>query len=176
MSAAWTEGARATAAARPSFGLGIAALRIAFGLLFLGNGLVKLLPIPTSTPIGSFLDSNSAYAYLEAQVVSAGHPVGPYRALVEQIILPNWNVFGPLLGLAETVAGALLVLGLLVPVAGLILAAMMLHLHFATIFNGIFAAEYPVYWVPLLALALTRAGRWHGLDERLARDRPGWWG
>ena len=51
---------------------------------------------------------------------------------------------------------------------------MILHLQFATLWNDKWIYEYAVEWLPLLCLAVFRAGRWHGLDARLAATRRRW--
>ena len=164
------------------FGRAIAGMRVLFGLVFLSNGLAKLAPPGFSgSPFGFVIDAAGARGFLEFEVLPGGaradgHPVALYRSLVEEVILPNYEIFGPLIGLAEAGAGLLLVLGLLTPIGALGAASLQLHLHFMTLFNNKFLWEYPIYWVPLVALALIRAGRWYGVDERLARRRPGgWW-
>jgi uncharacterized membrane protein YphA (DoxX/SURF4 family) len=97
----------------------------------------------------------------------------PYRNLIQQVVLPHWDIFGPLIGLTETAVGLMLLLGLGTALGALIAAAMALHLQFATLFNGKWLFEYSVEWVPLLCLAGLRAGRWYGLDNRLIARFPG---
>ncbi len=165
------------------FGRAMAALRIYFGIVYLHNGLAKILPaVPNlwpNTPIGFVIASEgnrSAQSILQYEVIQQHHPIEPYRALVEQVILPNFGFFGFSLGVLETLVGVLLILGLLTPLAALIGAAMALHLQFATLWNDKWVYEYSVEWVPLLCLAAFRAGRWHGLDARLATTRSRWFG
>ena len=80
------------------------------------------------------------------------------------------------IGAAETVIGVLLILGLLTPVAAIVAAMMVLHLQFATLWNDKWIYEYSLEWIPLLCVAAFRAGRWHGLDARIARTRRRWLG
>ena len=164
-----------------SFGWAMAILRIFFGIVFLHNGLAKLLPpIPNlwpDTPIGFVINSEgsrSAQSILQFEVVTQRHPIEPYRAFVENVILPNFGAFGFAVGATETIVGVLLILGLLTPVAALIAALMALHLQFATLWNDKWIYEYSVEWVPLLCIAVFRAGRWHGLDARFAATRARW--
>jgi uncharacterized membrane protein YphA (DoxX/SURF4 family) len=173
---------QAAAIESPWFGRTIAGVRVVFGLVFLSNGLAKFAPAGGSgSPLGFLIDAQGARSILEFEVLPGGaremgHPVAPYRVLVEQVILPNFDLFGPLIGMAEAGAGLLLVLGLLTPIGALGAAGLQLHLHFMTLFNNKFLWEYPVYWVPLLGLAILRAGRWYGIDAGLARRRPrAWW-
>lgn len=165
----------------PWFGRAMAALRIYFGLLFFHNGIAKLLPaVPNlwpDTPLGFVINAEggrSARSILEFEVITQGHPIEPYRLLVEQVILPNFGPFVFGIGAAETVVGVLLILGLVTPVAALIGAMMVLHLQFATLWNDKWLYEYSVEWVSLLCLAAFRAGRWHGLDARFAATRDRW--
>lgn len=163
------------------FGWAMAALRGFFGLVYLHNGLAKILP-PISglwpdTPIGFVINAvgnRSAQSILQFEVVTQQHPIEPYRSLVEQVILPNFGAFGFAVGATETIVGILLILGLLTPIAAVVGALMALHLQFATLWNDKWIYEYSVEWVPLLCLAAFRAGRWHGLDARFAATRARW--
>ncbi|MEP6638424.1 MAG: DoxX family membrane protein [Chloroflexota bacterium] len=165
----------------PWFGRAIAALRIYFGVVYLHNGLAKILPaVPNlwpNTPIGFVIQGvgdRSARSILEFEVIQQHHPIAPYRSLVENVVLPNFGLFAFGIGAAETLVGILLILGLLTPVAAVIAAGMALHLQFATLWNDKWIYEYSVEWVPLLCLAAFRAGRWHGLDARFAATRRRW--
>lgn len=171
----------AAAVLSPWFGRAMAALRIFFGVVFLHNGLAKLLPaIPNlwpDTPIGFVIQATgerSALSILQFEVVTSQHPIEPYRSLVENVILPNFGLFGAGIGLLETVVGLMLILGFMTPIAALLAAGMVLHLQVATLWNDKWIYEYSVEWVPLLCIAALRAGRWHGLDARFAASRPRW--
>ena len=165
----------------PWFGRAMAVLRIYFGVLFLHNGIAKLLPaVPNlwpDTPLGFVINAigpRSARSILEFEVVTQSHPFELYRNLVEQVILPNFGPFVFVIGATETIVGLLLILGLLTPIAAGVAALMVLHLQFATLWNDKWLYEYSVEWVPLLCLAAFRAGRWHGLDARFAATRARW--
>ncbi len=168
-------------ATSPWFGRAMAALRIYFGIVFLHNGIAKVLPaVPNlwpDTPLGFVINAvgpRSARSILEFEVVTQGHPFEPYRLLVEQVILPNFGPFVFAVGATEMLIGVLLILGLVTPIAALVAALMVLHLQFATLWNDKWLYEYSVEWLPLLCLAAFRAGRWHGLDARLAATRARW--
>src|ERR1700730_1428418 len=89
----------------------IAVLRVFFGVVFLSNGLSKFMPGIAHPPGGYYLiDSQGARSILQHN--AAHPPVALYHSLVFDLFLPNWAVFGPLVGLAETTAGLLLILGL----------------------------------------------------------------
>jgi uncharacterized membrane protein YphA (DoxX/SURF4 family) len=167
----------------PWFGRGMAALRIYFGVVFLHNGIAKLLPaVPNlwpDTPLGFVINAEgarSARSILEFEVITQAHPFEPYRLLVEQLVLPNFGPFVFAIGATETLVGLFLILGFLTPVAAIIGALMILHLQFATLWNDKWLYEYSLEWVPLLCLAAFRAGRWHGLDARFAATRARWLG
>jgi len=164
-----------------SFGWAMTGLRAFFGVVFLHNGIAKLLPpiagLWPDTPIGFVINADggrSARSILQFEVVRQQHPFEPYRAFIENVVLPNFGAFGFMVGATETLVGILLILGLATPVAAIIAAAMVLHLQFATLWNDKWIYEYSVEWVPLLCLAAFRAGRWHGLDARLAATRARW--
>jgi uncharacterized membrane protein YphA (DoxX/SURF4 family) len=165
----------------PWFGRAMAALRIYFGVVFLHNGIAKLVPaVPNlwpDTPLGFVINAEgprSARSILQFEVVTQPHPVEPYRALVEQVILPNFEPFAFGIGVAEVAVGLLLILGLWTSLAALAGAAMILHLQFATLWNDKWLYEYSLEWLPLLCIAAFRAGRWYGLDARLAIGRHRW--
>ena len=163
------------------FGRAMTVLRVYFGIVFLHNGIAKILPaVPNlwpNTPIGFVINatgSRSAQSILQYEVIAQKHPIAPYRWLIETIVLPNFGFFGFGIGVLETLVGILLIVGLVTPLAALLGAAMILHLQFATLWNDKWIYEYSVEWVPLLCLAAFRAGRWHGLDARFAATRARW--
>jgi len=165
----------------PWFGRAMAALRVFFGIVYFHNGIAKVLPaVPglwPDTPVGFVINATggrSARSILEFEVITQAHPIEPYRLLVEQVILPNFGPFVFGLGLVEMIVGILLILGLATSGAAVVGALMALHLQFATLWNDKWIYEYSVEWVPLLCLAAFRAGRWHGLDARIAATRARW--
>jgi uncharacterized membrane protein YphA (DoxX/SURF4 family) len=156
------------------FHLGLTIIRVGFGLVFLTNGVAKLPgqwdgihPFP-----GFLITRDGARGILAHDVQT--HPVGPYKDFIDNVILANWEIFGALLAVFEILIGLLLVIGLLTPLAALAGAAFALHLNFANWDRDIWMWEYPVEWLPLLGLALMRAGRSWGLDARLRRRLPAW--
>lgn len=150
----------------------IAVLRVFFGVVFLTNGLSKFVPGVAHLPGGYYLiDSQGAKSIIQHN--AAHHPVAPYHALVFDVFVPNWSVVGPLVGLAETVAGLLLILGLASSLGALLAALLSLHVQFSDA-TGPWLYEYAVEWVPLLCLVFMRAGRTWGLDGVIARGSPAW--
>jgi uncharacterized membrane protein YphA (DoxX/SURF4 family) len=150
----------------------IAVLRAFFGLVFLTNGLAKLVPGIAHLPGGYFLiDSQGARSIIQHN--AAHHPVALYHDLVFDVFVPNWDVVGPLVGVAETTAGLLLLLGLASSLGALLAAGLSLHVQFSDA-TGPWLYEYAVEWVPLLCLAFMRSGRVWGLDHRIAAASPRW--
>jgi uncharacterized membrane protein YphA (DoxX/SURF4 family) len=150
----------------------IAVLRIFFGLVYVTNGLSKFVPGIAHLPGGYFLiDRQGAKSIIEHN--AAHHPVKLYRDLVFNVFVPNWGLFGPLVGLAEMTAGALLLLGLATWLGALLAALLSLHIQFSDA-TGPWLYEYAVEWVPLLCLAFMRAGLVWGLDGRIAAANPRW--
>jgi uncharacterized membrane protein YphA (DoxX/SURF4 family) len=140
----------------------IAVLRIFFGVVYFTNGLSKFVPGIAHLPGGYFLiDKEGAKSIIQHN--AAHHPVGLYHALVFDVFVPNWGVFGPLVGLAEMTAGLLLLLGLATWVGALLAALLSLHIQFSDA-TGPWLYEYAVEWVPLLCLVFMKAGRTWGLD------------
>jgi uncharacterized membrane protein YphA (DoxX/SURF4 family) len=166
--------AATTATTERGLAIGIAIIRITFGLIFLTNGIAKLPgqwdgihPFP-----GFLITRDSARGILEFDVQT--HPVGLYKRVIDNVVLAHWGVFGAFLTATELAIGICLVLGILTPVVALMGAGFALHLNFANWDRNVWAWEYAVEWLPLIALALMRAGRYKGLDARLAARFPRW--
>lgn len=157
------------------FTLGVTITRIGFGLVFLTNGMAKLPSFDNTIPPfkGFLIDRNGARSILESD--TSGHPIGIYRDFVENVVLANWGFWGPLLTATELFIGISLVFGLVTPIGALVAAGFALHLNFANIHReDKWLWEYAVEWLPLLSLALMRAGRFWGLDALLARRVSQW--
>lgn len=150
----------------------VAILRIFFGLVFLTNGLAKLIPGVAHLPGGYFLiDSDGARSIIQHN--ARHHPVTLYHDLVFNVLVPNWSVIGPMVGLTETLAGLLLVLGFASGLGALLAAGLSFHIQFSDA-NGPWLYEYAVEWVPLLCLIFMRSGMTWGLDAGFAASRPRW--
>ena len=150
----------------------IAILRIFFGLVYFTNGLAKFVPGIAHLPGGYFLiDSNGARSIIEHN--AQHHPIQAYHDLVFNVFVPNWPLFGPLLGLAEMTAGLLLILGLATSVGALLAALLSLHVQISDA-TGPWLYEYAVEWVPLLCLVFMRAGTAWGVDGVIAQGNPRW--
>jgi uncharacterized membrane protein YphA (DoxX/SURF4 family) len=151
-------------------GRGYAALRVLLGLVFLLNGLSKLVPGWAQTLLGYLIDSNLALAVLRNAVES--HPVGAYADLMQSIVLANWGVFAVALGVFEVGVGALLIVGLWTRWAAIAGALFAMHLQFMAVGAGHWLFQHALVWGPLLVLAWVGAGRFAGLDGRRVRSLP----
>lgn len=150
----------------------IAVLRIFFGVVYFSNGFSKFVPSIASLPGGYFLiDSGAAKTIIQHN--ARHHPVGLYHDLVFNVFVPNWNLFGPLVGLAEMAAGLLLLFGFASALGALLGALLSLHVQFSDA-TGPWLYEYAVEWVPLLCLVFMRSGTVWGVDAVLARRNPRW--
>lgn len=150
---------------------GVAFLRVGFGMVFLTNGLAKATGWDGVYPFPGFLiDYDGAKRIIEFAVQT--HPVGVYKDVIDNVVLANYPLFGVMLTITEISVGVALVTGAFANIAALIGAAFMLQLNFANWDRHIWAWEYAVEWMPLLALVLIGSGRHFGLDEASARLLP----
>ncbi len=150
---------------------GIALLRVGFGLVFLTNGLAKATGWDGIHPFPGFLiDYDGAKGILAYDVQS--HPVGPYKDFIDNVVLENYTFFGVLLTITEISIGLMLVTGAFANIGAIIGATFALHLNFANWDRNIWAWEYAVEWIPLIALVLIGSGRYLGLDEVSSKLLP----
>lgn len=153
-----------------TFPLAIMLLRVSFGLLFLANGIAKLpgfedlnyAPFP-----GFLIGYDGARNSLASD--TNGHPVGFYKEFVDNVVLENFGLFGPLLVATEIGVGLLLVVGAFSSAAALIGFFSLFHIWFANWGRygdrSLWAWEGPIEWLPLLALCFLAAGRFYGIDH-----------
>jgi uncharacterized membrane protein YphA (DoxX/SURF4 family) len=161
-------------------GRGLAGFRIFFGLILLSNGLAKLFSFRNVEvgPYRSFLiDRDEARRILDFEVNQrgGGTDVPGLPSLVNDVLLPSWDVMQWLVTALEVGAGAALVLGIASRGAALLALGQQLLLQLVYLSSGRWMWEQPHEWVPLLILALVPAGRVWGLDRRLAARRAGRW-
>jgi uncharacterized membrane protein YphA (DoxX/SURF4 family) len=152
---------------------GLAALRIFFGAILLSNGLAKLFSFREVElgPYSSFLiNRDEARSILDFEVNrrGGGTDVAGLRGLVNDVVLPSWDVLQWLITALEVGAGAALVLGIASRGAALLALGQQLFLQLVYLSSGRWMWEQPHEWVPLLILATVPAGRVWGLDRRLA--------
>jgi uncharacterized membrane protein YphA (DoxX/SURF4 family) len=150
---------------------GIAALRIFVGLILFSNGLAKLFEFRTveAGPYSAFLiNRQEARGILDFEVNQrgGGTDVPLLPELVNEVILPRWDVFQWLTTALELGAGAALILGIATRGAALAALGQQLFLQFVYLSSGRWMWEQPHEWVPLLILALVPAGRTWGFDKR----------
>lgn len=155
-----------------AFVAGVAFLRVGFGLLFLSHGVAKLTGWDGVHPFPGFLiDYEGARTILAHDVQT--HPVAPYKWFVDNVVLAGYDAFfGPLLTLSELCIGLSLATGAFASAAALLGAFFALHLNFANWDRNIWAWEYAVEWIPLLALSVLCSGRCWGLDDWVRQRLP----
>jgi uncharacterized membrane protein YphA (DoxX/SURF4 family) len=163
---------------------GLAAFRIFFGIILFSNGLAKLFEFRNIEigPYKTFLINKAgARRVLDFEGTERGgdgSEVPLLKALVEDVILPNWDVFQWLVTALELGAGAALILGIATRAAALAAFGQQFFLQFVYLSSGHWMFEQPHEWVPLLILALVPAGRVWGYDGRLVhrglRRYGGW--
>jgi uncharacterized membrane protein YphA (DoxX/SURF4 family) len=154
-------------------GRALAAFRIYAGIVLFANGISKLFEFRTIEigPYESFLINRAeARQILDFEVNKRGDggtDVPLLKDLVNDVILPNWDVFQWLVTALELGAGAALILGIASRAAALAALGQQLFLQLVYLSSARWAFEQPHEWVPLLILALVPAGRVWGLDRRL---------
>lgn len=159
---------------------GLAAFRIFFGLILFSNGLAKLFEFREIElgPYRAFLiNREEARSILEFETNRRGGDGTELPALpelVNDVILPNWDVFQWLVTALELGAGVALILGIASRAAALAALGQQLFLQLVYLSSERWAFEQPHEWVPLLILALVPSGRVWGLDARLARRFDRW--
>ena len=159
---------------------GLAAFRIFFGLILFSNGLAKLFEFRDIElgPYRAFLiNREEARSILEFETNRRGGDGTELPALpelVNDVILPNWDVFQWLVTAVELGAGVALILGIASRAAALAALGQQLFLQLVYLSSERWAFEQPHEWVPLLILALVPSGRVWGLDARLARRFDRW--
>ncbi|MGH7408405.1 MAG: TQO small subunit DoxD [Candidatus Methylomirabilales bacterium] len=139
----------------------LACFRIAFGLLYLDMALQKAPWVITDGHRFGWL-----YGFIEQEIA---HPALPwYAAFLQQIVLPNFTVFGTLTFLTELGLGGLLLLGLLTRLAGL--GGFFWQVNIALgAFNvpGEWGWIWPLLTLPQFCFAFCGAGRVLGVDRWL---------
>ena len=170
-----TDAASVRSAADPALlARGLAALRIFVGVIALSNGLAKLFSfrmIDVGPYSVTLVDRPEARGILDGEAARNDLPLVP--SIVNEVVLPSYDVMQWLLTFTELGTGALLILGLLSRGAALIVFAQHFGLQLLYFSSGRFAFEQPHEWVPPLILALVPAGLVWGLDGRLGRNRDG---
>jgi uncharacterized membrane protein YphA (DoxX/SURF4 family) len=160
-------------------GRGLAAFRIYAGLVLFANGVAKLFEFRDIDvgPYQAFLiNKDGARTILDFEVNERGGDgtdVPLLKDVVNDVFLPNWDVFQWLVTALELGAGAALILGLASRAAALAALGQQLFLALVYASSGRWLFEQPHEWVPLLILALVPAGRVWGVDARIVHRGVG---
>ncbi|MBW0116166.1 DoxX family membrane protein [Pseudonocardia abyssalis] len=149
----------------------VAILRIFFGVIWLSNGIAKLVDV------GSYDLGFATFGLLwlpQAEYIaddaSGTTFLGPVGAFYQSVVLPNFGFFGTFLTIVEIAAGLALLFGVVTRAAALgtlLLIGPIWVMYLASAATQ-YLWTYPVDLLPLLLLAIFPAGRMWGLDGRLA--------
>lgn len=157
---------------------GLAAVRVLMGFTFLSNGLAKLFgfhEVAIGPIVGNLINRGDARFILDVEVnKNARHLLPLIGRITNDLVLPNFGLFGWGLTLVELVAGILLVLGFLPRIGALIALGSVVFLFFVYLSNDRWLPEQVLELVPLLVLALVPSGFAWGLDGRLGRRGSRW--
>lgn len=161
-----------------ALGRGLAALRIFTGVIMFANGLAKLTGernVDIGWYRGFLIVRNEARSILQFEVNERGGTGTrvPYlKELVNDHILPNWDVYQWIVTATEIGVGLLLIVGL--ASRGAALAALLFHLFLALVYvsSNRWMFEQPHEYIPVLILAVVPSGRFWGIDGALLRRTP----
>lgn len=144
------------------FALVVAAVRVGTGLLWTSNLARKEPPEFGCGP----LENEGLCDWLEQ--VSEHSMLGFHADFVQNVVLPNYEMFGYLVYLVESLAGVLLILGLLTRVAALLGLLQSLNLFIGlSRAPGEWAWDYGMMALLHLTLLGLAAGRYFGIDAFL---------
>ena len=166
-----TGGAAALGASPLVLARGFAALRIFFGLIWLSNGIAKLIGVGSyDLGVVSFGLLWLPQAQFIAGDAAGGTTLAPLGGLYQDIVLANFGFFGAFLTIAELAAGLALLFGVLTRAAavGTLLLITPIWLMYLVSDATQYLWTYPVDLLPLLLLAIVPSGRTAGFDGRLA--------
>lgn len=166
-----TEG-RTDAADTRRLSRGMAVIRILIGTTFLTNGLAKLFDlhrIEIGPYVANLINRGDARFILDAEVnTNARHQLPLIGRITNDLVLPNWELFGSGITAVEIVAGGLLVAGLATRAGALLALGPTTFLFFVYFSNDRWLPELPLELVPLILVAVIPTGRSWGLDRRFA--------
>ena len=160
-----------------ALGRGLAALRIFVGVIFFANGLAKLTgerQVEFGWYRGFLIVRDEARNILQFEVNErGGGTLVPYlKEVVNDFILPNWDVFQWVVTYTELGVGLLLILGFISRGAALVGLLFQLFLALVYLSSNRWMFEQPHEYVPLCILAVVPSGRYWGIDGLLLRARP----
>ena len=158
-----------------AMGRGLAVLRIFFGVIFLANGLAKVTGernFDVGWYRGFLIVRDEARNILDFEANrrdDTGTRVPYVKQIVNDLILPNWDVFQWIVTAIEVGVGGLLVLGLATRRGALVGLSMQLFLGALYFSSNRWMFEQPHEYVPMVILAVVATGRYWGLDGVLIR-------
>ncbi len=157
---------------------GLAAVRILMGFTFLSNGLAKLFGfhrIAVGPLVANLIDRADARFILDVEVnKNAQHLLPLIGRITNDVVLPNFGLFGWALTFVELTAGVLLVAGLLPRIGALVALGPVVFLFLVYLSGDRWLPEQFLELVPLIVLALVPSGYAWGLDGRLGRRSTRW--
>jgi thiosulfate dehydrogenase [quinone] large subunit len=145
----------------------IGGARIAVGLMWLANLHWKVPP--------DFGEDNGGGLFKYSESVTRNSPFAPFTWVTEEIILPNFTLFGWFTLVVETIVAALLLVGYRTRVVALLGAALTVPIFLSVLYYDRadeWSWAYILMFVAHLLLWATDAGRHGGLDGAL-RHGPG---
>ena len=148
---------------------GVALLRIVVGFWFLKSGLSHL----AWTPLPWISDRWSNVMPRIIARNAEDHPIGLMKNFLEEIVLPNANLFGGMSGLGELGVGLSLTFGIATVLGGA--GGLMLSITYGLMTIGQTSSQgfHLILVTAMLVFLVTRAGRTWGLDSILVRLKPG---
>jgi CRP-like cAMP-binding protein len=103
---------------------------------------------------------------------ATGNPVGIYRAFLESIVIPHWQIFATVQLIVEPIVmGLFLLIGIFTRASALVAAFFIANLFLASLGKE-WPWTYLVILGVLLALVFSGAGRCLGVDQMLAERYP----
>jgi thiosulfate dehydrogenase [quinone] large subunit len=136
-------------------------LRVYLGVVFLIAAVPKVR--------GDFITGLTAF--LEQRALEQSHPF--YRGFLQEVVLPNTQLFAALVTWGEFLVGVLLILGLMTRLSATVALLLTLNYMFA---KGAWpwtpSSNDAAFFAISLALVIGAAGRTLGLDSILARRWP----
>lgn len=158
-------------ASHQSLARALAALRIFFGLIWLTNGIAKVIGVGSyDLGLATFGLLYLPQAEFIADDASSNTFLAPLGAFYQSVVLPNYGFFGTFLTIVEIAAGLALLFGALTRAAalGTLLLIGPIWVMYLASDASQYLWTYPVDLLPLLLLAIYPSGRTLGLDGRLA--------
>jgi thiosulfate dehydrogenase [quinone] large subunit len=154
----------------------LAFLRIVVGLYFVKSLVTKM----TIVTVAGFLPIpavSERWLTVMPKIVArqaAENPISFYKQFLEEVVLPNSNLFAQLTAWGETVAGIGLTFGFLTGVASLVGLLLVTSYGLATQWMSPGQQGFHlVLFFLMLAFFFARAGRTWGIDRWISRRRPG---